>query len=168
MASHHAEYGLVYIHSVFGKNRTHRPIQGRACFPITDLGSSFGGAGLHQIALILNHQICGGRADTQFLFLRIQRLLLKNALLPCRFETGASFLYGDLRVSNLQTDLLFQLRQANLLLPHLQLVARYIGARRPIANGNVDLHARTVIREIAAEDLRECVAIAAGQIRICG
>ena len=116
------------------------------------------------VLLIQHHLVSGGRSQGQSFLVGIESLLLQGAGLDGGGISRARLLQSDHRVLHVDANLVDVLLQAEFVLPQLQFTGHVVGLRRAVAQRNVQRDTRGIVGKVAAEHLRQQVAITAGQI----
>ena len=107
-------------------------------------------------------------AQVVLLLVGVEGLLRKDSRLHRRVVAGARLLQADHGVLHVHAHLVDLLLQIEFVLPDLDHAGRIVGLRGAIAQRDVQREAGRVIRIIAAEDLRQQIPVAAGQIADAG
>ena len=128
-----------------------RHIELQAGLDVSCLGNNFGPARGGQIALRLNDEEGRRRADSIFLLLGVQSLLLKDPALHRRGVLGAGLFDRDEGVLHVNMNLIDQSLHAQLILPEIDGRRGIICLGVPIAQWNAQLEAHGIVRKIARE-----------------
>lgn len=125
-----------------------------------DRGAGVGGLRLHldelgvgEVALVLDHKEDAGSAERELLLLSVEGLLGEQAALHRGAVAGTRLLQSDQGVLHFDADLILLALELEFILAERQLRVGLVGLRSAVPQGDVQLDAGAIVREVAAEDL---------------
>src|SRR5262249_2899713 len=114
--------------------------------------------GLHQVALRLQDVEAGGCAELITFVLGVEALKGELAAFDCRFHARLVLLYRELGVAHVDIDGVLLLLESQLRLAVFQLRAHLVSLGGPVADGDVQRDARTLVRTTRVEQITEGIA----------